>query len=276
MLRASGCGTEPLYCTLSSFQVFHRYGIAHRRAPTPVVRRVEVVAERGVADACQRVGAAEALVHRVEATQRVVLAAAQHGEDGVVQRALAAAPRPPGSRGRAPCVGEAVEFQGFHAVFISAASSSGAKLPGDMSVKACMAGPPSMRMARVLPSRVTCDLARVAGGAGDVEHLLADARVEMLREADGQLVGIGGARRRIDEEAVAAQVIGCGESFARPRHFEIHEPAVTQRAFRSALAAGRFPAACSKRAVATRRSDPRPSPGRARHIHRRVRARERL
>ena len=102
---------------------------------------------------------------------------------------------------------EAVELPGADAVLISDASSTGAKLPRDMSVKACIAGPPSMRIARVLPSLRVMDFARVAGRAGDVEHVLADARIEMPREADGQLVGIGRARLRIDQEAVPAHVI---------------------------------------------------------------------
>ena len=37
---------------------------------------------------------------------------------------------------------------------MSEASSTGAKLPRDVSVKACIAGPPSMRMACVLPFAV--------------------------------------------------------------------------------------------------------------------------
>ena len=45
-------------------------------------------------------------------------------------------------------------FQGLMTVLISDYSSVGAKLPRDMSVKACMAGPPSMRTAVVLPSFV--------------------------------------------------------------------------------------------------------------------------
>ena len=51
----------------------------------------------------------------------------------------------------------------------------------------------------------------------------------------GSWSGLAGARRRIDEEAVLAHVVGCGEALARQRQLEIHEPVVTHRAGGGAL-----------------------------------------
>ena len=51
--------------------------VADRRVADLVVSRGQVIAERGVADAAERIGAPEALVHRVQLAQRIVLAAAR-------------------------------------------------------------------------------------------------------------------------------------------------------------------------------------------------------
>ena len=160
-------------------------------------------------------------------------------------------------------------------VLISEASSTGAKLPRFMSVKACMAGPPSMRMARVRPSLRVVDLARVAGRAGDVEHVFADRRIEMAREsdraagADWRALGC-----RIDEEAVLAHVRGIGEALAataaaRDSRTSRNAPRQPRRP-----AASMFPARCSSSAAATRRPALRPNPGPATRTRRRARARE--
>src|SRR5690606_25164728 len=63
-------------------------GIAHRRIARLIVALDEMIAEDRVADAPERVRAAEAFSHRIEAAQRIVLSGAEHGEHARTEPAL--------------------------------------------------------------------------------------------------------------------------------------------------------------------------------------------
>ena len=65
--------------------------------------------------------------------------------------------------------------------------------------------------------------------AGDVEHLLAQRGIVVPGKAHRQMIGIGRAGLRVDDEAVTAHVLGIGKAALIQRHFQIHEPGVAQR-----------------------------------------------
>ena len=249
--------------------------VTHRRVAHLVVRRDEVIAEHGIADAAQRIGAAKALVHgdrarRSGGSGRCRAWPGSRCEQRLPELGLAIAGR------RAPAPSARSDRTSTDCVQCSSTKPavSGAKLPR-CHVGERMHGRAAVDAdgARAAVRRVV-DFARVAGRAGDVEHLLADTGIEVPREADGQLVRIGRgwaagrrgsgscacARDRRSAHATAA-ARGSRTSYSAPR-----------RPMRPA--ASTFPVGCSSSAAATPSSAPLPSPGPAIRIHQLFRVRE--
>nr|WP_206606002.1 hypothetical protein [Steroidobacter cummioxidans] len=209
-------------------------GIADRRVAHLVIARREVIAERGIADAAQRVGAAEALMHRVELAQRIVLAAAQHGLDGRPQCRLQLRFGIRIARAEYPLC-ETIELPRLHCR-VEQRSQQHRREAAARHIREGVHGLTAIdthRISAVVLGEM--DFAGVAGGASDIEYVLTDGWIEVLGETDRQLVRIGRARLRIDHEAVFAHVIGIGEALARERQLQMHEPVVTKRAPRGAL-----------------------------------------
>jgi hypothetical protein len=212
--------------------------IAHRRVARLVVGRDEVVAEGRIADAPQRIRSPEPFAQRIELPQRIVLAGFEHRPDRRAQRG--AQPRfAVGITLAQDLLREAVELPGTRGGIDQRREQDRREVAAG-HVRERMHGLPAVDAQRAgfsIPRHV--QLARVAGGAGDVEHVFADAGVVVLREADRQLVRTGFRRRRIDEKAVLAHVIGVREALLRQRQLQMHEPVIADRAGGGALRHGR-------------------------------------
>ena len=212
-------------------------GITHRRGGVLVILRNQVIAEHGIGDAAERIGAAETFAHRIELAQRVVLPlleqGQQRGAEGIAQL------RFPGRITRADhATGETVELERIEQGLRhrrDQGRAEGAAFHAGEGVHGLAAVDADGDALAVL---LRMDLAGVAGRAGDVEHVLAQRRFVVLGEADRQLVGIGRRRMRIDDEAIAPHVVGIDEALLAERQFEIDEPAVAHRRHQRALRHG--------------------------------------
>ena len=130
--------------------------VADRRGGRPVVVRRDVPAEHRVRDALRRVGAAVAFEHRVIAVLEVGPRVRQQLADRLAelfaQFASAASKSnpacvPPVSVGSITLCAKRSNFHGFQYVASIESIRSAWNWPGFMSVTACIACPPSMRIA---------------------------------------------------------------------------------------------------------------------------------
>src|SRR5437660_8036785 len=75
----------------------------------------------------------------------------------------------------------------------------------------------------------------VARGAGEIQKLFFQIRIEMLSESYGELLGIVGSGDVVDDESQRSHVAGIGEAVLAVGALQVQEPEVAQVDERSSL-----------------------------------------
>ena len=203
-------------------------GVAHRRRRGLQVGVAQVLAEHRVGDAPERIGAAEAFAGRVEVRQRVVLLDGEEGLERLAQLLVQLA--------RVAAVGqdlagEAVELERVGPGFRQRADQGGAEAAA-LQVGEGVHGLATVdAQGVVLAFLAVVQLAGMAGGAADVEQVLAERGGVARGEADRQLVRVAG----IEEEMETLEEGGVGEALLRQRLLQVEKPVVAQRPVARAL-----------------------------------------
>ncbi|MCY1274714.1 hypothetical protein D9M70_233430 [compost metagenome] len=203
--------------------------IAHRGIGHPVVAGVDGIAEHAVGDAAERIGAAEAFLGGVEVAMPVVVGgghqAVEYGLEVTAQLAAFV-----GVAFAKDLSGETVEL---HRIVVSEGHAHPQRLTETAAAQRGHGGGQRMQGGAAVDANgfaLVTQLAGVAGGAGDVQVMLAGVEIGMPSEADRQVarVQLGGLLSGIDKKTEAGEVVGAGQSVAGEGQFQGDEPVVTQ------------------------------------------------